>query len=243
MKILILAIYSNNEKYYTQMLEVQRRYVHKYENVDFYFVQSSFEHNEEVFIDNDIIYVRCKESYNTMLYKSIRAMGYLTNFLKKEYDFTIRTNISTLINIPKMIEILSPFQDKEYLYAGELVAIERVNILIRFVLGTAIILSKKLANKMIHERLKFNPTLEEDVSFGLFVQQHVPSAFDNTLTLLQRVFYTHTLSNGYNSNLNDFINFKENNNLDYIIVYRNKTGNRYNDVEMMRYICDNILLK
>jgi len=241
MKILILVIYSKNS-YYTQMLEIQRRYIHKYENADVYFVQSSFEHNEEVFIDNDMIHVRCKEDNNTILYKSIRAMGYLKNFLKKEYDFTIRTNISTLINIPKMIELLSLFQDKEYLYAGDLAGLAKFNRYIRFALGTAIILSNKLANKMIAERRKFNPTIPDDVSFGLFVEEHIPIAFDNTLKLAPVVFYTHTLCNGYNSNLTDFINFKNNNNVDYII-YRNKTANRYNDVKIMRYICDNILLK
>ena len=242
MKILILVIYSNNQKYYTDMLEIQRRYIHKDENVEVYFVQSSFEHNEEVFIDNDMIHVRCKEDYNTILYKCICAMGYLKNFIKKEYDFTIRTNISTLINIPKMIELLSLFQDKEYLYAGDIAGIERFNIPIRFALGTAIILSQKLANKMIDEKYKFNYMIEDDVSFGLFVEQHMPIAFDNTLKLAPFVFYTSTLSNSSNSNLNDFINFRKNNNLNYIF-YRNSNANRYNDVKIMSYICDAILLK
>ena len=242
MKILILVIYSNNQKYYTDMLEIQRRYIHKYENVEAYFVQSSFEHNEEVFIDNDIIHVRSKEDNYTILYKCLRAMGTLKNLYKKEYDFTIRTNISSLINIPKMIELLSLFQDKEYLYAGDIAGLERFNRHIRFALGTAIILSQKLANKMIAEMRKFNHTIEDDVSFGLFVEEHIPIAFDNTLKLAPVVFYTHTLCNGYNSTLNDFIDFKKNNNVDYII-YRNKTANRHNYVKIMRYICDNILVK
>ncbi len=240
MKILILVIYSNNQKYYTDMLEIQRRYVHKYENVEVYFVQSSFEHNEEVYIDNDMIHVRCKEDFNTILYKCLHAMNTLSNFYKKEYDFTIRTNISSLINIPKLIELLSLFQDKEYLYAGDIVGVKRFNKPIRFALGTAIILSKKLANKMIAEMHNFNHMIEDDVSFGLFVEQYIPIAFENNLKLAPFVFYTHTLCNNYNSNVNDFIHFEKNNDLNYII-YRNKTANRHNDVKIMSYICDNIL--
>ena len=38
MKILILSIYSDNESYYKKMLEIQRKYVHNYENVDYYFL-------------------------------------------------------------------------------------------------------------------------------------------------------------------------------------------------------------
>jgi hypothetical protein len=93
---------------------------------------------------------------------------------------------------------------------------------------------------MIAEMHNFNHMIEDDVSFGLFVEQYIPIAFENNLKLAPFVFYTHTLCNNYNSNVNDFIHFEKNNDLNYII-YRNKTANRHNDVKIMSYICDNIL--
>jgi len=237
MKILILVIYSDNCQYYKDMLKTQRRYIHKNANVDVYFVKSGFEHNEEVFMDNDMIHVRGKESHSTILYKCLRAMETLKNFYKKEYDFTIRTNISTLIDIPKLIELVSLYQSNECLYAGDIVTVERFGRPIRFALGTAIILSKKLAYNMIEQRHKFNHTIEDDVSFGLFVEENMPIAFENDLKLAPFVFYTSALCNCKNAigdALNDFAN---NNNLNYIF-YRNSSNNRYTDVMIMNFICD-----
>lgn len=239
MKILILVIYSNNQEYYEKMLKIQRKYVHKYENVEVFFVQSSFEHNEEVFVDNDMIYVRSNEENNTILYKTLYAMQNLTQSYKKEYDFIIRTNISTLIDIPKLLELLSLFKDIEYLYAGELCGFEICNRHIWFALGTSIILSKKLANKMIDEIYKFNHNIPDDVAFGLFVEENIPIAYNHNLSMCNLVFYTNRLSNGYNSNLIDFINFEKNNNLNSI-CYRNSLANRDEDVNIMNYICDKI---
>jgi hypothetical protein len=61
MKILILSIFSDN-KYYNEMLKVHRKYFYNYENVDIYFVQSSYKYNEEIFIEDDMIYVRGAEN-------------------------------------------------------------------------------------------------------------------------------------------------------------------------------------
>jgi hypothetical protein len=239
MKILILSIFSNDTQYYEKMLQIQRKYVHNYENVDVYFVQGGFDHNEDVYIENDMIYVRTHENFNTILYKTLSAMDTLKNLWKKEYDFTIRTNISTIINIPKMIEILHLFQDKEYMYAGDKCGIIRLNKPIHFVLGTVIILSKKLADKMICERNKFTDKIEDDVAIGLYVQENIPIAYDHNLSLSNRVFYTHTLENGWNSTVHDMINYKNKNDhlFNYYICYRNKTNNRNEDVKIMDYIC------
>jgi hypothetical protein len=255
MKILILSIYSDDTPYYKKMLEIQRKYVHNYENVDYYFLQSNFEHNEPVFIENDMIFVREKENHFTILNKSLQAIDTLFNLWGKYYDFIIRTNISTVIHIPKMLELLAPYKydlvhtdlklKLEYLYAGDLCGIYIDNIKkgIKFALGTAIIISKQLAKQMISRMNDFNHSLPDDVAFGLFVQEYNPNAFDNDLKLTSHVFYTHTLNNGWNSTVSDFIYYmiqKYNKNPPFIF-YRNKTNNREEDVNIMNYICNNII--
>ena len=242
MKILILIIYSNHEVY-EKMLEIQRKYVHNYENVDVYFIQSSFEYNDPVVLKNDMFYIKGKEDYNTILYKSLTVMETLKNFYKKEYDFTIRSNISTIIDIPKMINLLSLYQEQDYIYAGDVAGIKIINKIIRFALGTVIIFSKKLSNKMVDEINKFDNTLSDDVAFGLYVEDNIPSAYDHNLSLKNLVLYSNSLINGYNTKLNDFINFikKDDNKINYI-CYRNSLEDRYEDVKIMDYICNTIIM-
>jgi len=238
------------------MLEIQRKYVHNYENVDYYFLYSNFEHNEPVFIEKDMIFVRQEENRFTILNKSLQAIETLFNLYGKDYDFIIRTNISTLIHIPKMLELLAPYKydpvhtdlintKLEYLYAGDICGIDIDNIKdIKFALGTAIIMSKQLAKQMISQINDFDHSLPDDVAIGLFVQQYNPNAFDNDLKISSDVFYLNYLNNGWNSTTSDFIYYmtqKYNKNPPFVF-YRNKTSNREEDVNIMNYICDNILL-
>lgn len=243
MRILLLIIYSDNDPAYIRMRDIQRKYVNKYENVDTYFMQSSYLHNEEVYIDNDMSFVRCPEEHHTILYKTLSTLDCLTNFFKKEYDFVIRSNISTIINIPKLLEMLSFFVDKEYLYGGDIAGVHNLNRDIRFALGTCIIISKSLYKKMTSELNKFTDKIADDVAIGLYVQDNCPEAYDHNLSTKSYTIYTHTLANGWNSNVNDFIDFMNKNpdRKDFYICYRNKTSSRNEDANIMEYICDNIL--
>jgi hypothetical protein len=54
--------------------------------------------------ENDIIYVKGKEHILNVLYKTITAIEYI--FQKNEYDFIIRSNISTIIHIPNLLQYL-----------------------------------------------------------------------------------------------------------------------------------------
>ena len=56
MKILLLIIYSENELY-DKMIKAQRNYIHKFENVDSYFIQNSTKYNEPIVFENDMIHV------------------------------------------------------------------------------------------------------------------------------------------------------------------------------------------
>ena len=73
MKVLILVIYSRNEAY-DKMLEVQRKYMHNYKDVEVYFMESCFLHNEPVFIQDDMSRVRIKEDNKTILFKTLATI-------------------------------------------------------------------------------------------------------------------------------------------------------------------------
>lgn len=239
MKLLILSIYSRNSCY-DKMLEVQRKYIHNYKDVDSYFIQSSNKYNEEIYVKNDMIYIRGVEDYSTILDKSLKAMKFLKEKNNKDYDFIIRTNISTIFNIPKLINLLNEYRNIEHLYGGDIIGIIRNNRHIRLALGTCIILSKKISDIMIEKIDLFNHTIEDDVSFGLFVEEHIPDAFNHDLKMGKYVLYSNSLENGYNTKLDDFINFIKNNE-DKYIYYRNSLSDRFEDVKIMDYICNNLL--
>jgi hypothetical protein len=60
MKVLILFIYSE-ESYYRKMMDIQKKYIHNFENVDSYFIQMRDMQSNEIEIDNDIIFVKGQE--------------------------------------------------------------------------------------------------------------------------------------------------------------------------------------
>ena len=78
MKILILFIY-NQDNVYNKMLEIQRKYVHNHINIESYFVTLDENLNCDIKLDNNIIYVKGKESFINILYKTIKALDYLIN--------------------------------------------------------------------------------------------------------------------------------------------------------------------
>jgi len=243
MRLLILMIYSDNDPSYVKMREIQRKYINKYENVDSYFIQSSYLHNEEVYIENDMCYVRSPEEHYSILYKTLSSLDCLTNFFKKEYDFVIRSNISTIINIPKLINLLQPYINIKFLYGGDICGVTRFDKSIRFALGTCIVLSKFLYKKMTHELNKFTDKIEDDVAIGLYIEENIPNAFNHNFSIAPFVFYSINLKNGWNSTYKDFIEyFIENPDLfNNNICFRNKTNDRNEDIKMMDFISDKII--
>jgi hypothetical protein len=243
MNILILVIYSKTE-HYDKMLEVQRKYIHNYKNVEVYFVESCFQHNDPVFIENDMASVRINEDNTTILFKTIATMECLNRVHRRHYDFVIRTNISTIIDIPKMVCLLEKYKNIDFLYAGDLAGIYIQDNHYWFALGTCIILSQKLAIKMIDEKEKFVHSLPDDVAFGVFTTNYCPKAYDNNLKMSSFVYYISDLPSKMNATLEEFIDFaNKNNNIFDFICYRNKTNNRFEDAKIMDYIYRHVIKK
>lgn len=77
--------------------------------------------------DNHIIYIgrpsgQTKNDINTTYSKTIEALFYITETLKLDFDYLIRTNNSTWLNVPLINEILAYETDDSLWYAGKLYA-------------------------------------------------------------------------------------------------------------------------
>ena len=234
MKILILIIYSKDE-IYEQMMNIQKKYIHNFSNVDSYFIQMKNDISDNLQIEDDIIYVKGKENYMNILVKTITALEYLYKI--KEYDFVIRTNISTIINIPKLISYLDNIKQKENIYTGggcfgNLGWLDEKSGIIdnslwgtEFIGGNCITLSKNVVIYILSNKDKLRYDIVDDVSIGLFISLYFPIALENGKKLLSPILYPRL------SDKNEIIN-----NANNYIFFRNHQLNRNDDIIIMNLI-------
>jgi hypothetical protein len=183
MKLLILSIYSNDKKY-DEMLKIQRSYVHQYSNVIYYFVCLRKQTNM-IEIEKDIIYVKGEEAFLNITYKTIEALNYALQHI--EFDYMIRTNISTIINIPALIKYCSSITKKSIYTGGNLITLQWFHpeygiknkklFGTKYFQGTSIIMSKNVVSYMVKYKSKLRYDIIDDIAFGLFIDTYLPDAF------------------------------------------------------------------
>jgi hypothetical protein len=211
MKILHLVLYSK-EEYYDKMKELTSNFYKLYnKNVDtyYYYFDENIKDNYELIENN--LKIKGKESWIPgILDKTIKAFKYFENKLDN-YDYIIRSNISTIIDFNKLLVYL----DNSIIYSSGLVNDWYGT---KYASGTNIILNKEGTNYLIDNKLKLDMTIIDDVSIGLLM---------NNITkphLLYSLFFT-------------FFTYEGNKNS---IIFRNRTENRYDDVKKMEEIVNNI---
>jgi hypothetical protein len=182
--ILNLILFSNKnslapsfeEEYYSKMIQLQKEYIKSYSgnNITFYFYCYKEDLEEEYIIEDNMIYIKGTESYVPgILEKTMKAFEITKNI---EYDFLLRSNISTVVDYSKLNEILHEIPDN-VIYAGGSCLIHTwldhdygihkiYNI--PFILGTSIILKKEGVNKLIENKILLHETIIDDFAFGLF---------------------------------------------------------------------------
>jgi hypothetical protein len=239
MKILILIIYSD-DNIYKEMMKIQRKYIHNLSNVDSYFIQMKENMPNDLEIENDIIYVKGKECYMNILVKTIVALEYL--YKMQEYDFVIRTNISTIINIPKLITYLDTIKPKENIYTGggfywNLQWLDEKSGIIdkllwgtEFIGGTSITLSNDVVKCLLNNKNKLRFDIVDDVAIGLFIKSYCPIALENGKKYLSPILYPNI------DNKNEIIQ-----NGNKYIFFRNRSLNREHDITIMDLIYKTLL--
>ena len=240
-RILNLVLYSDTD-YYRGMYENTREYYNKHKNVDtIYYMYSGNENDEEYTYDkdNNMLYIRGIESFVPgILQKTVKAFQF-TSLLDKKYDYIIRTNISTLVNFRKLSEELRKnpidYGTGRYMtiyngwrdYRGG-IENDRYEGL-TFPLGTCIIFSGKLFDKIMDKIHLIDDSVVDDVSIGYFMTIYFP---DYKLNNYSNLYYV-----GANRNINK-------NNVNRYIFFRNKnTNNRNRDVESIKVLIKHLTNK
>jgi hypothetical protein len=149
--ILFLIISSNDNCIYDEFKKLQRLYlslpIDSEYNIQHFFVEFKSDMDDNIVTrENDIIYIKGDESINPgMILKTCKAMEYVYN--NCNYDFLIRTNLSTIFNLSNLCEYLR-LLPKENACGG-------FNYR-TFITGTGIILSKDISKIIVDNFLRYD---------------------------------------------------------------------------------------
>lgn len=214
LKIINIIIYNETPEY-NLMKQALSIYL-DYKNIDYYFCMFDENLEKESLIKDRTIYIKGKESYiYGILYKTLQSFK-----IFDEYDYIIRSNISSFIDFDILTQILS---SDSYDYTGGLICPfctsydvtgytqDKINLYgrIPFVEGTCIILSKNAVKILLdNEQLLYSYELVDELAIGLFF---------NDKNLLKRLNYSKL--------------YTENKDLIGYLVYRNKRKNRIEDIK------------
>ena len=193
MNILILIIYSDNDEnfseIYNKMIKIHRSYINNFENVSTYFIQMRESQTENVEINDDFIYVNGKETLLNIMHKTIESIDYLFNSLGRKYDYIVRTNISTIVNIPKLKDYCNGLPEKNIYTSGSILNLNWLDYKsgiidtslfgTDYAQGTCIIISKDVAEHMIENKKNIRFDVVDDLSFGVYVKNFLPEALKN----------------------------------------------------------------
>jgi hypothetical protein len=211
---------------YEEMYKITREYYKRFDNVmTIYYLFSG--KDEEPYLDGDILYLPGKETYVPgILDKTMHTFSYI---FKKypNYDYYLRTNISTIVDINRLLIQL----DKEPIeYGGKIIRIfpghrhkqsgienDRYQGL-TYISGTAILFSKEMFRKFVEHSHEIDRSVIDDVAIGKLARElnmkitNIPSFQENVKIPIEKS----------------------------VIIYRNRSKDRKEDVKRMREIIKNI---
>lgn len=184
-KICILIIFSPNP-IYDKMFPILHNYYSQFKNLLFYFTQMRENQAKHIEIDQEknMIYVKGKEALMTILKKTVDAMKYIIKTHENEFDFLVRTNISTVINIHLLQKFLCKVPPSKYYGGGHILKCswgqDRRMWGVWFSQGTGIIFSKDIVDEICKNDDCLEYDIIDDVSFGRYIRKYHPDIFDNT---------------------------------------------------------------
>jgi len=166
-KVLVLIIASDDKAYYVEEQKVWRSYMHlDPKHVEAYFIKGSPNLEEPYSVIEDEIWSKSDENYIPgILNKTLLSMEALLPRLD-EFDYVLRTNLSSFYYFPKLLEFLKKLPTSECYSA----VIGNFNG--KFGSGAGVIFSSDLVKLMIEHKAELidNP-LPDDVAIGRFLLQ------------------------------------------------------------------------
>lgn len=222
-RILHLVLYSN-DKHYDCMQKITCKYYNRFPNVTTIYYKYNPILTTNYSLNTNILEIKGNETYIPgILDKTLDAIKYFKN---DNYDYIVRSNISTIINFNLLNDNLN-----NIFYGGGLLnslneQLKNTNITPKpnsmYVSGTAIIFSNECVKLLLSNESLLNKTLVDDLAIGLLFHD---------LDIIPTC-------------INNFIFVDDVNNIDTSknIFYRNRSNDRNKDCENMDAIIKKLIL-
>ncbi len=228
MKLLNLILYSETIPEYVEMKHILETYLDKLYNFKYYFYCYNENIQTEYEIKGNTIYIKGRETYIPGILKKTIKVFEICNRLQIEYDYIVRSNISTIINFPSLqAYILAHKNDKlDFLgseitlkHINELYGITRKYINTHICWGICMIFSHKIIKLLLDNIYTLDYTLMDDIAISVLLQKYnIPF---------------HNLSSLIKENSDTFYYSK--------IIFRNKSNDRYNDINRITLLIDKLI--
>jgi len=221
-KIINLITYNQQLSYENEMKWIQQSYLQTIPYVQFYFI-TLCEQEEDLIIKDNVMYIKGTESFVPgILDKTVKAIEYCYHNL--EYDYIIRTTMATVIDFSQLNE-----NDITHHYMGcnpmtlqwldpEFGIKDNSLFGLTFLQGINIILNNTAVENLMLHKDNIRRDIVDDVSLAIFFNKN----------------------NDKNIRLG---NVSVNNSSDNAFCYRNRSHDRQDDINRMKYIVNKISKK
>jgi hypothetical protein len=165
MKILLLVLSSDTEPVYARHREVWRSYMHRHPNITSYFLECG----DVTRVEGDVFYSPGPESFRACVTKTLAALEY---FSGESYDYVLRTNMSSLWNLNKLVAFIEDLP-RTQVYAGTLNYAHNVH----YISGSGILMSWDVCRYILENRdAVLNVRIIDDVDIGVVLAhiQQIP---------------------------------------------------------------------
>lgn len=234
MKFLNLVLYSVNN-YYIQMRDIVDEYYSKLTNVKTVYYTCNPNMTNDYLLDGNILYIKEEDTYiEGILRKTIKSFEYFLPDID-EYDYIIRSNISSIIDF-KLLEKELLHKPINMYGGGKIWELEWLDsncgviddtwFGTKYASGTSIILSKNGLKFLVDNKQKLHYDIIDDLSIGILFREYMndykPIGFDDKWI---NVMTSDKLDN------------------DKYIFYRHKSLNRQVDIKIMKEVIYYLLYK
>lgn len=196
-KVLGLIIASDQEgSVYPELQKLWKSYMHLDRgHFEMYFIKANPNLSSEFFIDDDTIWIKTEENLSPgILNKTLLAMAQLKDRIGNEFDFVLRTNLSSFYVFPRLLKFLGTLPSKQCYCA---VPFEEVigSTTIQAGSGAGFILSTDLVNLLVEhlDVLLNDGSHPDDVVIGRYLYQQgvtiIPSIRKDFLSLEDWIAY------------------------------------------------------
>lgn len=160
-KLIILIISSNNLEIYSEMKRFSEIYLNQFnDKIKFYYLEYKQNQELKVYEEGNYLYFNGDESFIPGIYKkTVNAIEYINS--KYNYEFILRTNLSSFLNIFNILSFLDTIPKTRYAGGYSFQG---------FISGTGIFMSKDVGNILIKDQS--NENIGDDILISNIISRN-----------------------------------------------------------------------